>query len=195
MRTCFCGPSSIRLVRTTRPSSPGKRRANVIEEASVDLEDDLQVTWQQELEPRDRPLFERLGQQRVVRVRERPLGEVPGLIPSEMRLVEQDPHQLGDGDGRVRIVELDGRPLGKRAPVGIAAAEASDEIGERAGDEKVLLDEAQPLATGRGVVGIEHPGEGLGRERPRQRADELAVAERLEVEVVGRRPPPRAGAC
>ena len=109
-----------------------------------------------------------------------------------MRLVEQDPHQLGDGDGRVRIVELNCGPLGERAPLRIAAAESSDQIGQRARDEEVLLDEAQPLAASRGVVGIEHPGEGLGGERPRQRAHEVAVTEGLEIEVVGRDRRPEA---
>ena len=104
----------------------GEAAPDVVEQAAVDLEDDLEVARQQHLEPRERPFLERLGQQRVVRVRERPLGEVPGLVPSEVRLVEQDPHQLGDGHGRVRVVELDGDLLGKRAPVGVAAAEAAD---------------------------------------------------------------------
>src|SRR5437870_5248220 len=107
--------------------------------SAVDLEDDLQVARQQHLEPRERPFFERLGQQRVVRVRQRPLGEVPRLIPSEVSLVEQDPHQLGDGDCRVSIVELDGDLFGKRAPVNIGAPESSDQIGQRAGEQEVLL--------------------------------------------------------
>ncbi len=164
----------------------GEAGPDVIEQAAVDLEDDFQVARQQQLEPRQRPFLERLGQQRVVGVGQRPLGEVPRLIPSEARLVEQDAHQLGDGQRRVGIVELDGDLLGQRAPVVIGAPEPSDQIGERAGDEKVLLHEPQPLALGGRVIGVEHPSERLGRERLRQRADELAMAERLEIEVVGR---------
>jgi hypothetical protein len=63
------------------------------------------------------------------------------LIPFQVRLVEQDPHQLGDGEGRVCVVELDGDLLGKRAPVGVAPAESPDQIRQRASDEKVLLHE------------------------------------------------------
>ena len=44
-----------------------------------------------------RPFLQRLGQQRVVGVGQRPPREVPGLVPAEVRLVEQDAHQLGDG--------------------------------------------------------------------------------------------------
>ena len=49
-----------------------------------------------------------------------------------------------------------------------------------------------PWPMARGVVGIEHAGERLGRERLGQRADEVAAAERLEVEVVGRGRGPEA---
>ena len=97
---------------------------------------------------RERPLLQRLGQQRVVGVGQRPLREVPRLVPAELRLVEQDPHQLGDGQRRVRVVELDGDLVGQRAPVGVASAEAAHEVGQRAGDEEVLLHEAQPLPHG-----------------------------------------------
>ena len=97
----------------------GEAGPDVIEQAAVDLVDDLEVARQQHLEPRERPLLQRLGQQRVVGVGERPLREVPGLVPAELRLVEQDPHQLGHGQGRVRVVELDRGLLGQRAPVGV----------------------------------------------------------------------------
>ena len=92
-------------------------RAHVVEQAPVDLVDDLELPRQQQLEPRDRPLLERLGQQRVVRVGERAPREVPGLVPAELRLVEQDAHQLGHRERRVRVVQLDRDLLGQRAPV------------------------------------------------------------------------------
>ena len=66
----------------------------------------------------------------MIGIGERPLREVPGLIPAEMCVVEEDPHQLGDRDGRMRVIELDGDLLRKRAPVGIAAPEPPDQIGQ-----------------------------------------------------------------
>ena len=42
-----------------------------------------------------------------------------------------------------------------------------------------------------GVVGIQHPRQGFGRQRPGQRADEIAAAEFLKVEIVGRRGGPQ----
>ena len=56
---------------------------HLIEQPAVDLEDDLEVPRQQQLEPGERPLLQRLGQQRVVRVGERPTGEIPGVVPAE----------------------------------------------------------------------------------------------------------------
>ena len=100
-------------------------------------------------------------------------------VPSEVRFIQQNPHQLGNGHRRMRVVELDGDLLGQRAPIGVAAAEAPHEIGQRAGDEKILLHEAQPLPHARGVVGIEHARERFGRQRLGQRADEIAAAENL----------------
>ena len=96
-----------------------------------------------------RPLLQRLGQQRVVGVGERAHGQVPGLVPAEVGLVEQDAHQLGDRDRRVRVVELDGDLVGQRVPVVVAAAEAGDDVGQRAGDQEVFLQEAQQRARAR----------------------------------------------
>ena len=148
----------------------GEARADLVEQAAVDLVDDLQMARQQVLEPGKRPFLQRLGQQRVVRVGECSLREVPGLVPAEVRVVEQNPHQLGNGHRRVRVVELDGDFLGKRAPVGVAAPEAAHEIGQRAGDQEILLQEPQPLASCCGVVGIQHARQRFGRERLGQRA-------------------------
>ena len=68
----------------------GETGAHVVEEAAVDFVDDLELPRQHHLEPRQRPLLQRFGQQRVVRVGERALREIPGLVPSELRLVEED---------------------------------------------------------------------------------------------------------
>src|SRR6516225_2477634 len=69
----------------------GKTGPDIVEKAPIDLEDDLQVPWQHDLEPGDRPFLESFRQQRVVGVAESSLGETPGLIPAEMCIVEQNP--------------------------------------------------------------------------------------------------------
>ena len=92
----------------------------------------------------------------------------------------------------MRVVELNRDLVGERAPIGIAAAEAPDEIGQRAGDQEILLHEAQALSHVGGIVWIEHPGQRFGRESPSQGADKIAAAEFLKVEIVGRSGGPQA---
>src|SRR5262249_43757795 len=87
----------------------------------------------------------------------------------------------------MRVVELDGDFIRTRTPVGIAAAEAPYKVGQRAGNQKILLNEAQPLTYARGDVGIQNPGQGYRFESFGPRPDEFAVAEYLEVEKVVRR--------
>ena len=101
----------MRLTRDNAALVAGEAGSNFIEQATVDLVDDLQVARQHQLEPRHRPFLERFGQQRVVGVGQSLLRDVPGLVPTEVRFVEQNPHQLGDRQGRMSIVELDGHFL------------------------------------------------------------------------------------
>ena len=72
----------------------------------VDQIDDLQMPRQQPAEQLDRPAFQRFRQQRVVGVAQRGARDRPGLLPGEVVVVHQDPHQLGDRDRRMRVVEL-----------------------------------------------------------------------------------------
>ena len=86
---------------------------HLAEETPVDLVDDGEVARQQALEQLHRPGLQRLRQQRVVGVAEGRLRHLPGLVPGDGVLVDQDAQQLGDGDGGVGIVELDGDLLGE----------------------------------------------------------------------------------
>ena len=154
----------------------GKPRPHLIQETLVDIQDDLEMARQHQLEPSQRPFLQRLGQQRVVGVGERAPGDIPGLVPSEAGVVEQDAHQLGNGQARMGVVELDRGLVGQRAPVGIVPPEAAHEIGERAGDQEIFLHEAQASSHDRRIVGIEDPGHrvrpraaGRGRSRTRRR--------------------------
>ena len=81
-----------------------KADAHLIQEARVDLVDDLQMARQQLREHRERPALERLGQQRMVRVREGFARNVPGALPLNSSFVDQQAHELGDRNRRMRIV-------------------------------------------------------------------------------------------
>ena len=51
----------------------------------------------------DRPLLKRFGEDGVVREEERVAGDLPGLVPWNVLLVDKDAHELGDGERRVRL--------------------------------------------------------------------------------------------
>ena len=95
----------------------GKAVSNHLEQTAVDLENDLEMPRQHMIEPFERPFFQCLGQQRMVRIGERPLRQVPGLIPSQMRLVEQDTHKFGNGHGWMGVIQLDGDFFRKGIPI------------------------------------------------------------------------------
>src|SRR5262249_31740863 len=102
---------------------------DVVEEAAIDLVDDLQMPWDQHLEQRDGPLLERLWEPGVVRVGEGAYGEVPGLLPAALPLIEQDAHQFGDSERRVSVIELDGNVVRQGSPIiTLAGAETVDDI-------------------------------------------------------------------
>src|SRR4029453_9399236 len=84
----------------------GKTSSDLINQATIDFVDDLQVTRQHPFKPDDRPFLKSFGQERVISVGQSPLGKIPSLIPSETRFIEQNPHQLRHGHRRVRIIGL-----------------------------------------------------------------------------------------
>ena len=106
-----------------------KAGSHGVEKATVDLENYLQMSRQHHLEPGKRPLFEGFGQQRVVRVRQCPFSNFPGLVPCEAGLIEQDAHQFRHSHSRVGIVQLDGDLFGELSPIGIAAAKTPHQVG------------------------------------------------------------------
>ena len=91
---------------------------DLIQEAAVDFKNDLQVAGEQFPEKRQGPFFQGLGKQGMVGVSEGFLSGFPGRLPSHQMLVDQQPHQLGHGDGRMGVVELDRKglvkPLGRQ---------------------------------------------------------------------------------
>src|SRR5215831_14421536 len=64
---------------------------DVLQEAYIDLIDDLQMPRQDMLKESDGPLLQRLGQQGVIRVPQRGLGDLPCLLPGEIILVNEHP--------------------------------------------------------------------------------------------------------
>lgn len=92
----------------------GELFLDLLQEQEVDVVDDLHVPGQNVLQHGARPALERLRQHRVVCVGARALGNVPGLVPRQTLHVHQDAHQLGHGQRRMRVVQLDGHLVGQR---------------------------------------------------------------------------------
>ena len=109
------------------------------QELFVDPVDDLQVPGEQSTEQLDGPDLQRLGQQGVAGIGKALAGDVPGLVPGDAAFVHQDPHQLGNGDHRVRVVELENHPLVQLAQVEAARQRVVDVIAQRTGHEEILL--------------------------------------------------------
>ena len=92
----------------------------------------------------------------MVGVGERPLRDVPGVVPVQMRLIEQDPHQFRHGERGMRVVELNGGLFGQRLPVLIPFAKPANDVGDRAGDQEILLHQAKPAPLQRMIIGIKN---------------------------------------
>ena len=184
MRICFTCPSSTRLVRAARPASPGKRAR--MSSSSRRLISKMISSWRgmKMFHPLDRPALQRLGKQSMVGVGERPLRDVPRLVPTQMRFVEQNAHELRHGEARMRVVELDGGLLGQHPPIGIRLAKSANRVGERTGDEEIFLHQAESAALARMVVRIKDARQRFRVERFGDRRDEIAAAEPLKVERV-----------
>ena len=78
---------------------------------TADLVDDLVHAGEELGERADGPLLQSLGQDGVVGVAHDLRHDVPGVIPLELLLVDEDAHELGAAHGWVRIVGVDGHKL------------------------------------------------------------------------------------
>ena len=157
-----------------------------LEVLGIDAIDDLQMARQHALEQVDRPGLQRLRQQRVVGVGERADGDLPGVAPRQAMHVDQEPHQLGDRDARMRVVELDRGPLRQEMQIAVGAQVARHQILQRGGDEEIFLPQAQFAAGRRFVARIEDLRDRLRARLLDQRADMIAAVEGVEPQRVDR---------
>src|SRR5580658_9985952 len=166
--------------------------ADLFQQPAIHLVDDLEVTRQQGFEPDHRPAFQGFRQQSVIRVGKGTLRDIPGKLPRQASFVQQDAHQFRNRKSRVGIVQLNRSLLRQSMPVEHRAPEATHQVRQRAGDQKVLLHESKLPAYNRGVVRIKNARERLGGERLSERGYQVTAAERMEVEIVGRCSAPEA---
>ena len=156
--------------------------AHLVEEVLVNAIDDFHMPRQQPLHEADRPDLQCLGQQGVAGVGEALAGDAPGVLPLQAVVIDEQAHQLGDRDDRVRVVELEDDPLGQVAYVEVGGLGVLDEVVQAARDEEVLLLKSQLLALRSGVLGVEHLGDVLGEGLAAHRLRIVAGVENVEVE-------------
>ena len=108
-----------------------------------------------------RPSLKGFGKKRVVRVATGLLGDIPRFIPLHRVLVHEEAHQLGNGNGGMRVIQLRG-PIRMKLVERLAAHhEQPDHVLKRAGYEEVLLRQAQLLPGVRFVIRIKNLGDGF----------------------------------
>jgi hypothetical protein len=107
-------------------------------------------------------------------------------------LVDEKPHELRDGDRRVRVVELDRGVPAERTHLPVLAQVPRDEVLERSGGEEELLAQAELLAGRRRVARVQHARDRLGAAAVGHRADMVSAVEGVELQRVGRPGRPQA---
>ena len=125
-------------------------------EAAVDLLHDLIDARQAEFEELFVPAFERFRHNGVVGVRGRPGDDVPGRFPGIAAFVQHHAHHLGDGEHRMRVVQMDGYAIRQVVERAVLKQVAADNVLDRCGHQEILLRQAQALALQVIVLRIEH---------------------------------------
>ena len=84
------------------------------------------------------------------------LCDLPCLSPLDSVLVDKKPHELGDTDYRVSVVELDGVVLREIVQIiAVVLLVTVDDVLQGCGNEEVLLSYTEYLSVVGSVVGVE----------------------------------------
>ena len=116
-----------------------------------------------------------------------PGRDLPGLFPLQAFLVDENAHELGYRDGRMRIIHLEDIVAREVLVVRSALSVFPDanRILQTRRRKEILLPESQHLAALAGVVRIENHGDVLGIVLRRHRLGVGTGIEFIEVELVG----------
>jgi len=115
-------------------------------------------------------------------------GNTPGRLELHAVIVDQQAQQLGDGDGRMRVVQLDGGVVGQSLERAEFAQVTRHQILQGGRREEELLPQPQ-LLSGFGIIaGIEHAADRFGTYPVAQSAHVVAAVELVQMQRFG-------GAC
>ena len=132
-----------------------------------------------------RPGLQRFGHQRVVGVGEHLAALRPGAVPRHFVLIDQQAHQLGHGDGRVGVVQVDGHLVGQLVEQLVVVQVAADDVLQRGADEEVFLAQPQLAALVAGIVRVEHARDVLGLVLAGHGLHVVALREQRQVQALG----------
>ena len=152
---------------------------------TADLVDDLVHAGEELGERADGPLLQSLGQDGVVGVAHDLRHDVPGVIPLELLLVDEDTHELGAAHGGVGIVGVDGHKLRQQFPVrAVLLLKGVEQAVDASRNKQVFLLQAQQTAVLAGVVGVEDGADGLSVGALGIGQGIVAAVEGLQIEVL-----------
>ena len=158
-------------------------------EAVVDLFDDLVDAGHQAADEVLAPLLQRFLHHGVVGVGHDGGHHLPGVVPAVAALVQQDAHQLRDGQRRVGVVDLHGDGVGEVLQRAVLVQVVADHILHGGGNQEILLAQPQALALRMVVGGVQHLADGAGHGVALQRLQVLALVEQRHVKAGGLRGP------
>ena len=156
----------------------------VLAEALVDLLDDRMDSRQLQAEQILVPGFKRLGHDRVVGVGADRNDRLPRLFPRIKIFVHKDPHQLGDTQRRVGIVDVDCHLIRQVVKRAVDRHMVSDNALAGSRHHKILLGKAQQLALGMVIRRIQHLGNDLRIGALLHGTGILSLREKSHIEVV-----------
>mmetsp|Transcript_31107 Transcript_31107/g.61073 ORF Transcript_31107/g.61073 Transcript_31107/m.61073 type:complete len:763 (+) Transcript_31107:282-2570(+) len=164
----------------------------LLNEAFVDLADNLQVARQILLHHLHRPLLQRLRHHCVVGVVASLLGELPSLAPWNLLHINKQAHHLHNSHGGVCIVHLHSNLVRQFGPLPAwLLQEITEQVLKRCADKEVLLLQAQDLPSSLIIVGVENRGEVLGFPAVVNGISIAEVVEGCEIKLLAGKSPPQ----
>ena len=133
----------------------GELLVHLLAETPVYLADDGVDPWHHRFDEIVVPLFERLGEDGVVRIRYRRSYDLPGAVPLVAVVIHEYAHQLGNGQSGVRIVDVDDRLVVEIVQRAVESELVPDYVLAGSGHHEVLLLETQLLSFLDVVGGVE----------------------------------------
>ncbi len=131
------------------------------------------------------PALQGLAHHGVVGVGQGAAGDIPGIVPVKVVLIQQQAHQLGHAQGRMGVVDVDGDLFGQVFQGAVGLEMLSQNGLQRGGAQQILLLQPQPLALDMVVGGVKDLGDGLGHGVLLQGADVVAPGEGRHVKALG----------